>query len=168
MHDAVTSHRIQIVQDEVSANFRASTYAMVNCFVNQQRLWMKTLKMDPATLLVYMIVALASVQRFTRQPEIPEDMKGSEPLPQDLVGTISRRAVAAASGMPRETVRRIINELLESGRLIKSGRNAVRVVPDTARVEGFLDVPALLLVDIVRMTDELQRVGVLVDRVADS
>lgn len=138
MPSAIASHRMQIVPEEVSANFRASTYAMVNCFVNQQRLWMKTLKMDP------------------------------EPMPQQMVGTISRRAVAAASGMPRETARRIIIELLESGRLIKSGHNAVRVVPDTARVEGFPDVPALLLVDIVRMTDELQRVGVLVDRAADA
>ena len=46
-----------------------------------------------------------------RQPEIPEPLRGLVPLPPPLVGTISRRAVAAATGMPRETVRRIIGDL---------------------------------------------------------
>lgn len=167
MPNAPMSHRMQVVHEEITANFRASGYAITNCFVNQQRIWMETLKMDPATLLIYMVIALAGVQKLTRQLNIPEHMKGFEPLPPELVGTISRRAVAAASGMPRETVRRIIVELLESGRLVKSGRNAVRLPSDNARTEGFMGVPSLLMVETMRMIDELQRLGVLVDREAN-
>ena len=156
--------RMQVVPDLVEPNFRATAYSMVNCFVNQQRVWMETMRMGPATLLIYMIVTLAAVQKVTRLPEIPEELRGLNPLPPDMVGCISRRAVAASSGIPREQVRRIINELLESGRLIPAGRNAVRVPRDNARGESFVHVPALLLVDIVRMVDELRRLGVVADQ----
>lgn len=156
---------MKAVVEKVEPNFRRVAYAIVNCHINQQRRWMQSLSMDPATLMVYSIVALASVQKLTRQADIPENQRGIEPLPQDLVGTISRRAVAAASGIPREQVRRIINELLASGRLIKSGPNAVRVQYDNIRTEGLLDVVVELLPDIVRMIDELRRSGVLVSRV---
>lgn len=148
---------------EIDANFRATAYAIGNCFVNQQRVWMETLRMDPTTMLVYMTVALAAVQKLARQPAFPESMRGSEPLPQHLVGTISRRAVASATGIPRETVRRIIDKLLKDGRLITAGRNAVRVARDNARTEGFVHVPAMLLPDILRMLDDLRRLGVIIE-----
>lgn len=154
---------MKIVAEQIDANFRATAYAIGNCFVNQQRAWMEILRMDPTTMLVYMIVALAAVQKVARQSEIPESMRGSEPLPQHLVGTISRRAVASASGIPRETVRRIIENLLKEGRLITAGRNAVRVARDNARREGFVHVPAMLLPDILRMFEELRRLGVVVE-----
>lgn len=164
MPETENSARMQVIPDLVEGNFRATAYSMVNCFVNQQRVWMETMHMDPATLLIYMIVTLAAVQKVTRLSIIPEEMRGLAPLPPDMVGSISRRAVAAASGIPREQVRRIINELLESGRLIAAGRNAVRVPRDNARGENFIHVPALLLVDIARMVDELRRLGVVADQ----
>lgn len=154
------------MRQQIKPNFRATAYSICNCFVNQQRIWMETMRMDASTLLVYMIVALAGIQKLVRLGEIPELLSGFEPLPQELVGAISRRAVASASGMPRETVRRIIAELLESGRLIKSGRNAVRVARDNARSEGFIHVPSLLLTEILKMINELQRLGIVVDSAA--
>jgi hypothetical protein len=164
MSKSDTSYRLQIVPELIEPNFRATTFGIVNSFVNQQRIWMETMRMDPATLLVYMIVALAAVQKITRLSDIPQAMRGLEPLPQHLVGCISRRAVAASSGIPREQVRRIINELLESGRLVSAERGAVRVARDNARGENFTHIPSLLLVDIVRMVDDLRRLGVVVDQ----
>lgn len=117
--------------------------------------------MDPATMLVYMVIALAAVQKVARQAHIPAELRGLEPLPPHLVGTISRRAVAESSGIPRETARRIISNLLAEGRIVKSGRNAVRVAPDNARREGFVHVPALLLPEIARMIEDLRRLGII-------
>lgn len=150
--------------DQIEPNFRRVAYAIVNCHINQQRLWMQALDMDPATLMVYSIVALASVQKLTRQKEIPEEMRGIDPLPQELVGTISRRAIASASGIPREQVRRIVSQLLASGRLITSGRNAVRVPYDNIRNEGLLDAVTDIVPDIVKMINELRKAGVVVNR----
>jgi hypothetical protein len=158
------AQRMEIVHAEIDRNFRAVAYAMVNSYLNQQRIMADALGMTIVELTVFLIVSVAGVQRLVRQPDIPEQMRGTEPLPVFLVGTISRRAVAEASGLPRETVRRIIAKLIRRGHLIESGPRAVATARGSARREHYEHVPSLLAIETLHLIGELQRLRVLVAR----
>lgn len=155
-------HSFWIDHDEVAHNFRASAFAMINAYLNQQRIMMDALKMDLTELTIYLVVTIAGIQRLVRLPDIPEAYRGYEPLPATLVGPISRRAIAEASGIPRETVRRTVNDLIRRGHLVAAGRQGVTTARGTVAREHTEHVPSLLAIEVHRMVDELQRLGVLV------
>ncbi len=73
---------------------------------------------DIETVIVFMTVAAASTSRHLRDPAVL-DYVDHEPLPDHLHRPTSGRAVAQASGLPRETVRRRIDQLVKSGLLTR-------------------------------------------------
>jgi hypothetical protein len=73
---------------------------------------------DLETIIVYLSVAAASTSRHLRDPAVLALM-AEEPIPDHLHRAISGRAVAQATGLPRETVRRRIEALVAAGRLTR-------------------------------------------------
>ncbi len=61
-------------------------------------------------------------------PAAPRDLIEAPLPPEALRGSISRLAVADVTGLPRETVRRKINQLLASGLPIENAHGQVKVV----------------------------------------
>jgi len=60
----------------------------------------------------------------------------AEAYPSDDVrGWISRRAISERTGLPRETVRRKVNQLVASGRLLIDDEGRVRATQELARPE---------------------------------
>jgi len=53
----------------------------------------------------------------------------------DARGWISRRAISERTGLPRETVRRKVNQLVASGRLLIDSEGRVRSTQELARPE---------------------------------
>lgn len=116
---------ITIDTERFAAEAWMMAYAMVNAFVTQHSIVTEALAMRPAKLLVFMVIIVATVQRSLRDPDFPVELHGSARMARAQVGYISRRAIAEASGLPRENVRRIVEELLEEGRLIVGPRGGV-------------------------------------------
>ena len=73
---------------------------------------------DLETILIVLTVAAASTGQHLRDLAVL-DLVADEPLPDHLHRPISGRAIAEASGLPRETVRRRLESLVASGRLIR-------------------------------------------------
>jgi hypothetical protein len=76
---------------------------------------------DLETFVIYLSVTCASVGAALRDAELL-----SNPPPPGRLGAqhfraVSRRAIAASTGLPRETVRRKIAALIERGDLIAQG-----------------------------------------------
>jgi biotin operon repressor len=65
-------------------------------------------------------------------PGAPLDPIGAADPPDDQRGSISRSAVAHITGIPRETVRRKINTLIEIGVLVEAAPGHVRPIADLA------------------------------------
>jgi len=76
---------------------------------------------DLETIVVLLTVAAASTSGHLRDPTLLRNL-GEEHLPDVLHRPISRRAVAAATGLPRETVRRRVQALVDDGRLVADSR----------------------------------------------
>jgi biotin operon repressor len=83
---------------------------------------------DYEAILIYWSVAIASVGRYLRSDDLITLIESGGPLPEDEHHAISARAIAEATGLPRETVRRKIAHLVADGHLVQD-RRGVRTYP---------------------------------------
>ena len=84
---------------------------------------------DFETVAVYLSVAAASAGHALRNDALLSELAGA-PLPDDLQRVVSGRAIAAATLLPRETVRRKLATLVEDGLLVRE-EGGVRIPSDT-------------------------------------
>jgi len=140
---------------------RPASYALVNGFLAQHAILSEALEMRPAKLIVYLTICIAAVQRVIRDPALPEDWRGTERMPRAVIGYISRRGIAAATGMPRENVRRIVDELITEGRLLTGPRGAVANKGGLLESPRLLDALQQLLAEHARTGQQLADAGVL-------
>lgn len=89
---------------------------------------------DYEAILIYWSVVVASVGRYLRD-EVALIEGGGQPLPPEEHHPISARAIAEATGLPRETVRRKIAALVADGYLAQDSRG-VRSIPGLLEQRG--------------------------------
>lgn len=103
---------------------------------------------DLVAALVSASVSQASIGHIARDPELSRLWGGSEPvIPRELRRPISAYAVAAALGLPRETVRRKIRTLVASG-YMEEEPDGVVVRADRASDPAFMEA----MRDMARLT----------------
>lgn len=73
---------------------------------------------DLETIVVFLTVASGSAGQILRDPEVLKTVDEG-PLPDALFRPISGRAIAASCGLPRESVRRRLDQLVAQGRMIR-------------------------------------------------
>jgi hypothetical protein len=83
---------------------------------------------DYEAILIYWSVVIASVGRILRSADLDLLMENGGPLPEEDHHPVSARAIAEATGLPRETVRRKIAALVAAGHLAQDSRG-VRSLP---------------------------------------
>ena len=108
------------------AELRTLSYAMVNSFVAQHAIITEAVAMRPAKLIVYLSIIAATVQKVMRAPTPSEAFRAAAKIAPDNFGYISRRAIAAATGLPNENVRRLVNELIADGLVTVGPSGGVR------------------------------------------
>jgi uncharacterized protein YqgV (UPF0045/DUF77 family) len=139
---------------------RLVAFELGNGFLNQHRLLSQALGLKPVATLVWLTVAVASVQRYMRRN--PRDLayRGAVPLPDDLAGAISRRAIARATGLPAETVRRSVAGLVDQGLLEVLPSQKLRTPPGTVGTLAPAQIDAILAV-VAHQASALAQAGVL-------
>jgi hypothetical protein len=116
---------VVVDHDRMTEALRPASFALVNDFLARHAVMSAALEMRPAKLLVFLVIATAAVQKVLRDPELPDEWRGTKRMPRAVIGYISRRAIAEATGLPRENVRRIVNELIAEDRLLIGPRGGV-------------------------------------------
>lgn len=79
------------------------------------------------SLLILMCVSDATMRPFMLDPNTSPDIVRAARPPEAIRGSISRMLIADRTGLPRETVRRKVNELCSSGHLLLDADDRVRV-----------------------------------------
>lgn len=85
---------------------------------------------DYERMIITLSVSMGNVQHLMNPPEqlAPfEDITAI--IPAEIQRPVTRLAITRATGLPRETVRRKVAALVESGFLIKDERGGVRLRP---------------------------------------
>ncbi|HEY5411002.1 MAG TPA: hypothetical protein VIJ94_09790 [Caulobacteraceae bacterium] len=81
---------------------------------------------DIECFVCYLAVVSANLGRMMRSRDLVDD---SAPPPDEDRLPVSRRAIAASVGLPRETVRRKVMELIEKGHLVEVQGGLKAVAP---------------------------------------
>ena len=101
-----------------------------------------------------------------RERQIPEYFTGTDILPREWVVPITRNAIASATGLPRETVRRQVEKMIARGLLIEDPRGGV--TPPPGMIDHLSLGPILepILTEFTRTAEMLIRLGII-DRQED-
>jgi hypothetical protein len=108
------------------SELRTLSYAMINSFVAQHAIISDALAMRPAKMIVYLTIIASTVQKVMRAPTPSDEFRMGAKIAPERFGHISRRAIAAATGLPNENVRRIVIELIDEGLVTVGPSGGVR------------------------------------------
>lgn len=146
---------------QMAANWRVAMSGLTNLFLAMHRTLSSTMGLGPTELLIYATIAVANVQKLMRERCIPPGYSGTEVLPREWVVPISRNAIASATGLPRETVRRHVARMIASGLLVEDSRGGVTVAIGMIQDQGLEPLLAALLAEFTRTAEGLLRNGVI-------
>ncbi|WP_310476365.1 hypothetical protein [Sandarakinorhabdus sp.] len=152
--------RVTVNQQAALEDARLVIFEVGNCFLLQHRMLAEMLGLKPVPALIVLTVAISTVQKYMRQNVRDPAYRGSVPLPDALSGGISRRAIARATGLPTETVRRCVEEMVAIGRLEILTAQKVRTPPGSISWLSGEHLKAMVA-SVARQADTLGRAGVL-------
>jgi len=155
------SDRVVSNPAKMAANWRVAMTALMNLFLTTHRTMTEASPIGPTELLIYVTVSVANVQKLMRERVIPECYTSTEILPREWVVPISRNAIATASGLPRETVRRRVAAMIAGGYLIEDPRGGVTLPVGVIKDRGFEPLLEAMMTDFARTAEALLRIGVI-------
>lgn len=157
--------RIMVDHGRYATMRRPAMYAITNAVVIMQTEAERAYGLRPADLQIYMLIGVAGVQRVIRTRPIPEIYAGDAPLPLSILSGISRRQLAALTGLSRDAVNRATKRLIGRGLVVEASRGKLAHAPGTLELTKSIHHPDAVLAPFVAMFEELLRLGVL--RLAD-
>lgn len=146
---------------EMATHWRVAMSSLANLFLTMHRTLAAPMALGPTELLIYTTIAVANVQKLMRERSIPAGHRATDVLPRAWVVPISRNAIASATGLPRETVRRHISRMVEAGMLIEDERGGVTTPVGVIGTFGLEPMLETLLTEFTRTAEGLLRAGVI-------
>ena len=121
--------------DATDQRLRLAGFLVANQFLAAAQVLRKAFGLSHEDVLIVLTVALGNVQRMLRTPDAEGLVTSTALVAQGRIGPVSRRPVARATGLARETVRRRTAALVDAGVLLewKGGLRTARrlvLVPD--------------------------------------
>ena len=129
--DGAARFCMSVSAEATERELRMCGFALLNQYLAMHRVIAEHLELHPVELLILIATTTGNVQRAVRPDALPDVLRGSTPLPQELVVPMSRRAIARVTGIPKETVRRHVDSMVRRGILLSMSRG-VRAKPGLA------------------------------------
>ena len=129
--DRAARHRVSVSAAATQRELRMCGFALLNQYLAIHRVIAEHFRLLPVELLILVAATTGNVQRAVRPDVLPEVLRGSTPLPPDLIVPMSRRAIARMTGIPKETVRRHVDSMVRRGILLSMPRG-LRAPPGLA------------------------------------
>lgn len=107
---------------------RPRAYAGVELLLELMHILREATQLDHDSIIIACVVNHATMRPLLTGPGAPLDLIDAANPPDGVRGSISRSSVADITGIPRETVRRKINHLIEIGMLVEAAPGHVRPV----------------------------------------
>lgn len=152
--------RVSVNKQAAHDDARLVAFELGNSFLVQHQVLADALGLKPVAALVWLTVAISTAQRYMRQAPRDPAYRTAVPLPDELSGGISRRAIARSTSLPTETVRRCVADLVASGWLEVLSPQVVRTPPGTVSRISEAQFGMMLAV-VAHQAETLGRAGVL-------
>jgi hypothetical protein len=148
-----TGQRLRPVGQRLTDQAERARFLLGRHFLEEMHMLGGLHGLDPAMILIVETVAIGTMERSMPRAGQRSDARIGRPLP------MSRRAIASATGLPRETVRRRVGRLVELG-LLQEGAGGI-ACSASFRVDGQGQVLADLLSRHVAVTNQLLAEGLI-------
>ncbi len=153
--------RVATVPARMADHWRTAMFSLINLFLAMHRTLAGHENLNPSVLLIYCTVSVGNIQKLMRERNIPPEYTATAVLPREWVVPMSRSAIAAATALPRETVRRHVSQMIEAGLLVEDPRGGVTIVPGAIQDRGFEPLLEALATEFARTCEALFRAGVI-------
>jgi len=111
---------------------RPRAYAGIELLLDLMHILREASGLDHETIVIACAVNEAAMRPLVIGAGAPLDMIDWAEPPDAYRGSVSRLAIADRTGLPRETVRRKINQLIEAGMLVEAPNGEVQPVRNLA------------------------------------
>ena len=118
--DGTQAYRCSISVDATERELRRCGFALLTHYLTMHHVIAEHVGLQPVEILILIATTTGNVQRALRPEALPPELRGSDPLPPELVVPVSRRAIARVTGIPTETVRRHVESMVERGILVST------------------------------------------------
>ena len=153
--------QLTLDNDALAANSRLTTIRLALLTSRSMENWRRDVGDNDKAMILLAVVAICG-ERLTRT-ELPEPLRSvATPLPPGVAAGCNVASIAAATGLNRETTRRKVNALLESGYLARSGDGEISISNVVQQDPETIDFVRRQLEAVVRFANEAVRDGVLV------
>ncbi len=112
-----TRPKIKLDHAGVRQNLRFTAYHVLQAHLEIDRVVHDLFTPDPVKRLILVTVMAATMQRFLQDRSVPAQERAQRRMARNEVMPMSRRAIALATDLPRETVRRHVQDMLDTGLL---------------------------------------------------
>jgi hypothetical protein len=129
--DGAARYRVSVSAGATQRELRMCGFALLHQYLAMHLVIADHLELQPVELLILIATTTGNVQRAVSPDALPEVLRGSAPLPPELIVPMSRRAISRMTGIPKETVRRHVDSMVERGILL-SMPGGVRARPGLA------------------------------------
>jgi capsid protein len=152
-----------LVVDErlAQASSRVSAVRIAMFTLRSMENW-RSIVDDCEKTLVMLAVGTINAERLIRAEELEEKFRDlRNELPNEHFRQCNVSSVAAATGLNRETARRKVNELIDAGLLVRTGRGRLRYTPGFSQLPSVSELVRKQLEGVVRVANDLIRDGIL-------
>ena len=116
---------------------------------------------DFAKVLIIHAVGVATVSRLMSRPEAAEYESLGTRIPPELQVPVNALSVAESTGIPRETVRRKIKEMIADGILIEDERGGYRLKPGVMQAGDALTIYSAQLQSLTTLVNRCIEAGIM-------
>jgi hypothetical protein len=136
-----------------------TAYHVIHHQFELDRIARELFPVDSSKRRILLTVMAASVQRLVLDHRVPQAERSNGRMAPEQVITISRRSIAAATGLPRETVRRHVKGMLDQGFLLPQRDGVIinLLASDDRAINGTIAIAEAA----TAMAQQLFRLGVL-------
>lgn len=114
----------------ILSDLRPKTYASLELLLDLLHAVRSLVNIDLESIAIYACVAEATMRPVLADPERVRELAEVEVAPEDVRGSITMLLVSDRLGLPRETVRRKVKQLINLGLLYQDDKGRVRSTPN--------------------------------------
>lgn len=114
----------------IPRDLRPKTYASLELLLDLLHAVRSLVDLDLESIAIYICVGEATMRPVVNDPQMVKDLAEVEVAPESLRGAITMLLVADRLGLPRETVRRKVKNLIKIGLLYADDKGRIRSTPN--------------------------------------
>lgn len=130
------------MSEPLPPTLRPRTFAIAELILDVIHITREYVPHDLESLVIYCCALEATMRPLVIGANPPLQYLNDPNPPENLRGSISRRAIADRTGLPRETVRRKTIKLIEAGLLVEDDEGLIRTAQNFGSTEASKTVNA--------------------------